>query len=218
MRRRKVKIKNILITAGPTREKIDPVRFISNYSTGTFGYEIAQEAKRRGLSVTLVSGPTLLEAPRGVKLISVESARDMRRAVLASLGKADCVIMTAAVADWRCRYSVKRKMKKNAAKSIELIENTDILAEIGRLKKEKISVGFALETENLENNALKKLKDKNLDLIVANRLTPKRNIFGDKTLDVVTIDRFGNREKIFNKTKSKLAKIILDKALKFRIN
>ncbi|MDP2929901.1 MAG: phosphopantothenoylcysteine decarboxylase [Candidatus Omnitrophota bacterium] len=213
-----MKIKNILITAGPTRERIDPVRYISNYSTGTFGYKMAREAKQRGLSVTLVSGPTLLEAPMGVKLISVESARDMRRAVLASLKKADCVIMTAAVADWRCKYSAKRKMKKGAAKNIELVENTDILAEVGRLKKKKIAVGFALETENLEKNALKKLKDKKLDLIVANRLTQKRNIFGDKRLDVVTIDKFGNREKIVNKTKSRLAKIILDKALKFRIN
>lgn len=209
-------IKHILVTAGPTRERIDPVRFISNYSTGTFGYEITKEAKRRGLSVTLVSGPTLLVPPKGVKLIPVESARDMRRAVLTSLKRADCVIMTAAVADWRCKYSAKRKMKKIRAKKIELVENTDILAEVGRLKKGRIAVGFALETENLETNALKKLKDKNLDLIVANRLTKKRNIFGDKTLDVVLIDKFGNREKIFNKTKSKLAKIILDKALKFR--
>ena len=213
-----VKIKNILITAGPTRERIDPVRFISNYSTGTFGYEIAKEAKRRGLCVTLISGPTVLEEPRGVKLIRVESARDMRKEVLMSLKKADCVVMAAAVADWRCKYSARRKMKKSMAKSIELVENADILAEVGRLKKRRIAVGFALETENLEKNALKKLKDKNLDLIVANRLTKKRDIFGDKTLDVVTIDRFGNREKILNKTKSKLAKIILDKALKFRID
>ena len=211
-----MKIKNILITAGPTRERIDPVRFISNYSTGTFGYEIAIEAKKRGLCVTLVSGPTALEAPKGVKLIRVESACDMRRAVLACLKKVDCVVMTAAVADWRCKCSAKRKMKKSIAKSIELVKNTDILTEVGRLKKRRITIGFALETENLEKNALEKLKNKSLDLIVANRLTKKRNIFGDRTLDVVVIDKFGNREKIFNKTKSKLAKIILDKALKFR--
>ena len=217
MRRRKV-IKRILVTAGPTREKIDPVRYISNYSTGIFGYEIANAAKKRGLCVTLVSGPTLLPAPKGVRFVSVESAEDMRRAVLKFLTWSDCVIMTAAVADWRPKYSARRKMKKGGARNIELVENPDILAEVGGLKKKRITVGFALETENLEKNALKKLKDKNLDIIVANRLTSKRSVFGDKTLDVVTIDRFGNRTRIFNKCKSKLAKIILDKALKFRIH
>lgn len=211
-------IKNILVTAGPTREKIDPVRYISNYSTGVFGYEIANAAKRRGLSVTLISGPTLLKVPKGVKFISVESADDMRTAVLKCIKKTDCVIMAAAVADWKPRYSARRKMKKGSARNIELVENPDILGEIGRLKNRRIAVGFALETENLEKNALKKLKDKNLDIIVANRLTPKRNVFGDNVLDVVAIDRFGNKTQILNKHKSKLAKIILDKALKFRIH
>ena len=211
-------IKHILVTAGPTREKIDPVRYISNYSTGVFGYEIANAAKSRGLSVTLVSGPTLLMVPNGVKFVSVESAADMRKAVLKLLNWSDCVIMTAAVADWRPKYSARRKIKKGGAGNIELVENPDILAEVGRLKKKTVVIGFALETENLEKNALKKLKDKNLDIIVANRLTSKRNVFGDKTLDVVVIDRFGNRTRMFNKSKSKLAKIILDKALKFRIH
>jgi phosphopantothenoylcysteine decarboxylase/phosphopantothenate--cysteine ligase len=211
-------IKHILVTAGPTREKIDPVRYISNYSTGTFGYEIACAAKRRGLSVTLVSGPTLLAIPKGVKFVSVESARDMRKAVLKFLTWSDCVIMAAAVSDWRPKYSARRKMKKPGIRSIELVENPDILAEVGRRKRKGVTIGFALDTENLEKNALKKLKDKNLDIIVANRLTSKKNIFGDKTLDVVTIDRFGNRTRIFNKRKAKLAEIILDKALKFRIH
>lgn len=211
-------IKHILVTAGPTREKIDPVRYISNYSTGTFGYEIARKARRRGLSVTLVSGPTLLPVPKGVRLVLVESADDMRAAVLALIKKSDCVIMAAAVVDWRPRRSARRKIKKDGARNIELVENPDILTEIGRLKKKKVAVGFALETENLEKNALKKLKDKNLDIIVANRLTSKRNVFGSGPLDVVVIDRFGNRTRIFNKSKAKLAKIILDKALKFRIH
>jgi len=211
-------IKHILITAGPTREKIDPVRYISNYSTGIFGYEIALAAKKRGLLVTLISGPTLLTPPKGVKFIPVESAADMRRMVLKFLKRSDCVIMAAAVADWRPKYSARRKIKKDAARNIELIENPDILAEVGRLKKDRVAVGFALETENLEKNALKKLKDKNLDMIVANRLTSKCNVFGDNALDVVTIDRFGNRTRISGKRKSKLAKIILDKALKFRIH
>lgn len=211
-------IKRILVTAGPTREKIDPVRYISNYSTGIFGYEIARAAKSRGLSVTLVSGPTLLAAPEGVKFVSVESAGDMRSAVLKFIKRSDCVIMAAAVTDWRPRYFARRKMKKFGVRNIELVENPDILAEISRLKKRRVAVGFALETENLEKNALKKLKDKNLDIIVANRLTPKRSVFGNKALDAVVIDRFGNRTRIFNKRKSKLAEIILDKALKFRIH
>lgn len=208
-------IKRILIAAGPTRERIDPVRFISNYSTGTFGYAIAKEAKRRKLAVTLVSGPTALKVPNGVKFISVESTLDMRRAVLKEFKKADCVIMTAAVADWRPIYSAKKKIKKSPKKTIELVENPDILAEIGSKKKNKIVIGFALETENLERNALKKLKDKNLDLIVANRLKlPHSNIFGDKAIDVVTVDRFGNRTRIYNKSKQELARIILGKILK----
>lgn len=207
-------IKRMLVAAGPTREKIDPVRFISNYSTGTFGYEIAKEAKRRGLSVTLVSGPTALKAPQGVKFIRVESSLDMRRAVLSEFKKTDCVVMSAAVADWRPIYSAKRKIKKSPKKTIELIENPDILAELGEKKRDKIAIGFALETENLERNALKKLKDKNLDLIVANRLDKKSNIFGDKNIDVVTVDRFGNRMRIYHKSKRELARIILGKVLK----
>lgn len=208
-------IKRILVAAGPTRERIDPVRFISNYSTGTFGYEIAKEARRHKLKVTLVSGPTALKAPRGVKFISVESSLEMRRAVLAEFKKCDCVIMSAAVADWRPVYSARKKIKKSPKKTIELVENPDILAELGAKKKNRIAVGFALETENLERNALKKLKDKNLDLIVANRLKlPSANIFGDKAIDVVTVDRFGNRARIYNKSKQELARIILGKALR----
>ena len=207
-------IKKVLVAAGPTREKIDPVRFISNYSTGTFGYEIAKEAKRRRLCVTLVSGPTALKPPGGVKFIAVESSLDMRRAVLAEFKKCDCVIMSAAVADWRPIYSARRKLKKSPKKTIELTENPDILAELGAHKKSRMAVGFALETENLEKNALKKLKDKNLDLIVANRLGKGSELFGDKAIDVVTIDRFGNRTRIYNKSKRELARIILGKILR----
>lgn len=208
-------IKKILVVAGPTRERIDPVRFISNYSTGTFGYEIAKEAKRRNFKATLISGPTALNAPSGVKFIPVESSLDMRKAVLAQFPGADCIIMTAAVSDWRPKYSAKRKIKKGGKMVIELVENPDILAEVGALKNGRIVVGFALETENLEKNALKKLKDKNMDLIIANKLTKKAGIFGDIRMDVVTVDKFGNRARLFNKSKAELAKIILDKVLRF---
>lgn len=211
-----MRIKRILVGAGPTREKIDPVRFISNYSTGTFGYEIAAAAKRRGFSVTLVSGPAFLKPPAGVKFISVESSLDMRRVILAEFARSDCVIMAAAVVDWRPVYSARRKIKKAGKKTMELVENPDILAEIGARKGKKIAVGFALETENLERNALKKLKDKNLDLIVANRLKKNAGIFGKQDkMDVVMVDKFGNRNKIRGKSKKEIAGAILDRVSGF---
>ena len=117
-------------------------------------------------------------------------------------------------ADWRHVYSARKKIKKSPKKTIELVQNPDILAELGSRKNGKVAVGFALETENLEKNALKKLKDKNLDLIVANRLGKGSELFGDKAIDVVTIDRFGNRARLRGKSKQELARIILGKALK----
>jgi len=207
----------ILITAGPTRERIDPVRFISNYSTGTFGYEIAREAKRRGRRVILVSGPTSLKVPPGVKVVMVESAAEMQSAVMKNLRSAGCVIMAAAVSDWRVRREARGKIKRRGgAKTLELVENPDILREIGR-KRHGTLVGFALETEGLEKNAAKKLKEKNLDLIVANRLTPKNDVFGPGRVDAVIMDRLGNKVMARRKTKKELAKIILDRALNFNI-
>ena len=123
--------KRILITAGPTRERIDPVRFLSNYSTGRFGYEIAREARRRGHQVTLVAGPGILDAPDGVKVMRIESALQMKRAVLGKLRTTDCVIMAAAVSDWRPRVSSSRKMKSGERLVLELVPNPDILAEPG---------------------------------------------------------------------------------------
>lgn len=204
--------KSILITAGPTREHIDPVRFISNHSTGRFGYEIAGEAKNRGYRVVLVSGPTCIKPPRGIRLIRVESSLDMLRAVDKEVGRADCVIMAAAVSDWRPRTVSTRKIKRASnKKALELIENPDILKRLGRMKGGRILVGFALETEDLEKNAAKKLVDKNLDIIVANRLSRNNNIFGDNIIDTVMIDRFGNKTSLGGKSKRGLAKIILDK-------
>lgn len=208
---------NILVTAGPTREKIDPVRFISNYSTGTFGYEIAGEAARRGHKVVLVSGPTQLSRPRGVKIVQVESAAGMRNAVRKNAGRADCVIMAAAVSDWRPRVAKGAKIKRSGGIGVlELIENPDILSELGK-KKRGILVGFALETEALVHNAALKLEAKNLDLIVANKITKDGSVFGCGRTDVVIMDRLGARDLYRRKTKRELAKIILDKALKLKI-
>jgi len=209
-RKKRLKIRRILVTAGPTREKIDPIRFISNYSTGTFGYEIAKEAKRRGARVTLVSGPTALKSPEGIKLIRVESAAQMRRALAKEFPQAGCLIMAAAVSDWRVRSERIRKIKRSGRKRLELVENPDILKEFGEKKGSRIVVGFALETENLERNALKKLINKNLDLVIANRTSKDQDVFGNGRLVAVMIDRFGNRTKVAG-SKGGLAKIILDK-------
>jgi len=216
--RLELKKPSVLITAGPTREEIDPVRFISNYSTGTFGYEIAGEAVRRGFKVILISGPTGLCPPRGVKTISVETAAGMRRAVMANARECGYVIMTAAVSDWRALKKSARKIKKSSGRRmlLELEANPDILAELGRHKK-YVLAGFALETERLEKNALGKLRSKNLDLIVANKLTRKAALFGDKKIDILIMDRLGNKAFFRRKTKRALAKIVLDKVFNFKI-
>jgi phosphopantothenoylcysteine decarboxylase/phosphopantothenate--cysteine ligase len=207
-------VNSVLVTAGPTREKIDPIRFISNYSTGTFGYEIAGEAARRGYDVTLISGPTCLEVPRRVKLVRVESACEMRREVKKEARRAGCVIMAAAVCDWRVRSPGWKKIKRHRGdKTLKLEENPDILEELGKHKR-SVLVGFALETENLEKNALSKLKRKNLDLIVANKLSKRCGLFGAGPTDILMIDRLLRKETHRRKTKKELAKIILDKVSK----
>jgi len=209
---------SVLVTAGPTREQIDPIRFISNYSTGTFGYEIAREAARRKARVVLISGPTPLEAPRGVRLIRVESAVEMQGAVAREFKKCDCLIMAAAVSDWRPASIRRGKIKRRGGRMrLDLTENPDILCDVGRQKRGKILVGFALETENLERNALKKLKEKKLDLIVANRLNERRTAFSNNKTSVLIIDRSGDKNVFNNMPKRRLAKIILDKALNFNI-
>ena len=208
----------IVITAGPTREKIDPVRFISNYSTGIFGYELAKEALRRGLKTVLVSGPTGIKAPAGVKLVRVESALDMRRAVLKELKRADYLVMAAAVSDWRVKTPALSKIKRaNKTLTLHLVENPDILTEAAKLSNKAIVAGFALETEDVERNALLKLRNKGLDIIIANKLSSKKDIFGDNIIDIIILDRLGNRHIYRRGSKKKLAKIILDKILRFNI-
>lgn len=159
----------ILITAGTTREYIDTVRFISNASSGLTGYLTAAAGALRGHRVILVSGPTACEKPEGVKLITVVSALDMYRQVMKHYPKVDAVIMTAAVGDYRPAKTSKCKLKKSGRKQIlELIPNPDILAELGRRKKNQILIGFALEDRAGKANALKKFKNKNLDAILLN--------------------------------------------------
>ena len=170
--------KKILISAGPTREKIDLVRFISNFSSGKMGYAIAKAAQKSGYQVTLVSGPVNLPAPDGVELIKVESAAEMAAAILPRANEFDVIIMTAAVADFRPKQIFQGKIKKGGKKlTIELEPTTDILFELGKQKSPgQILIGFAAENDNLIEYAKEKLTRKNLDFIAANIVDGSRSI------------------------------------------
>ena len=159
----------ILITAGPTREAIDPVRFISNRSSGRMGYALAQVAVERGHSVRLISGPTALQRPAEPEFIPVISAADMLAAVMKNFGWCDALIMSAAVADWRPKNVADRKLKKaEMSPVLELERTADILQAVAEIKQNRIAVGFAAETDNMLAEARRKLHSKRLDLIVAN--------------------------------------------------
>ncbi|MCX7816502.1 MAG: bifunctional phosphopantothenoylcysteine decarboxylase/phosphopantothenate--cysteine ligase CoaBC [Syntrophales bacterium] len=202
----------ILVTAGPTREPFDPVRFITNYSSGKMGYAIARAARRRGARVVLVSGPTSLEAPQGVRVVNVESARDMYRAVLENLDDATVVIKAAAVADYRPAVAASSKIKKRSGPlTLTLERNPDIIGEIGKRKGNRIVVGFAMETENLLENALQKLKNKGMDLIVANELGVPGAGFQSDTNVVKIVMRDGSVETLPLLPKIEVANAILDR-------
>ena len=207
-----LKGEKILITAGPTYEAIDPVRFIGNRSSGKMGYALAKMALRRGADVALISGPSPLKPPRGTRFIMVESAEEMRSSAMANLKDATAVIMTAAVADYRPRNTASEKMKKGKELlSIDLEKTEDILSEIGKKKGKRLLIGFAAETENLIANAKKKLKEKNLDLIVANNVKEPGAGFGVDTNIVTIIDRKGNVEKLPKMSKEEVAWRVLDR-------
>ena len=205
--------KTILITAGPTIEPIDPVRFISNYSTGEMGYALAAAAKRRGNRVVLVSGPTALSKPGGVKFVPVVTALEMKAAVERYFKAADCVIMTAAVADFRpAGFSGKKVKKKDKKRYIlRLSRNPDILAALGRRKGSKILVGFSLETDDCIKNAKAKLKAKNLDIVVANNADKKRAPFGKGMKDFILLCRKSPALVLKAVSKQKISHILLDK-------
>lgn len=179
---------NVLVTAGPTQEKIDPVRFISNHSTGKMGYAIAKQAKMRGAKVTLVSGPVALEAPKGVEVVPIVSAKDMAEAVWDRADAMDMIIKAAAVADYRPVTTYEDKVKKSSDDmSIALERTDDILAHLGKNKKEgQILCGFSMETKDMLENSKAKLEKKNLDVIVANNLKVAGAGFGTDT-NVVTL-------------------------------
>ncbi|HBY57050.1 MAG TPA: bifunctional phosphopantothenoylcysteine decarboxylase/phosphopantothenate--cysteine ligase CoaBC [Candidatus Atribacteria bacterium] len=213
------KNKTVLITASCTREPIDDVRFISNYSTGKMGFALAKIAQARGAKVILITGPTSLSAISGINTISVNTAEEMKSEVFKYFEEADIVISAAAVADFRPKEKVSGKIKKEETEkmTIELERNPDILFELGKKKGDKILVGFAAETENLIQNACKKLREKKLDMIIANDLSAKDAGFGsDKNIAKII-----NKEGIVYKElplmpKTEMAEKILDEILKIK--
>jgi phosphopantothenoylcysteine decarboxylase / phosphopantothenate---cysteine ligase len=207
----------ILVTAGPTQEPFDPVRYITNYSSGKMGYAVAAMAKRRGASVTLISGPTALPIPRGVDFVPVKTALEMRDAVLDRLEKSTVVIKAAAVADYRPEACQRTKIKKKAgALNLCLEMNPDILAEIGKKKGRRILVGFAMETDRLVENARAKLTTKGVDFIVANDLTEAGAGFQTDTNIIRILDWEGGDERFPLMDKLDVAGVILDRVKKVR--
>ena len=208
----------VLVTAAGTYEPIDPVRYIGNRSSGKMGYAIAEAAKKRGAEVILVSGPSALTPPEGVKFIGVESAAEMRDAVMEHFSKADMVIKAAAVADYRVRNVSDQKIKKNDEElTLVLEKNPDILKELGEKKRAgQILVGFAAETQNLLEYAKTKLEKKNLDMIVANDVSRKDAGFNTDTNVVKLLYRNGTIEELPIMTKHKLADELLNRVLKIK--
>jgi phosphopantothenoylcysteine decarboxylase / phosphopantothenate---cysteine ligase len=204
----------IIVTAGPNAEPIDPVRFITNRSTGKMGFAMARVAWRRGADVTLVSGPTLLPPPRGVRFCPVRTAREMRQAILEHYPQATMVVSAAAVADYRPAQVAPQKIKKSDGTFvIELTRNPDILGELGQQKGNRMLVGFATETEDVLQNAARKLHGKNLDMIVANDVTQEGAGFAHDTNIVTLIDRSERIETLPLMSKDEVAHAVYDRLL-----
>ena len=204
----------MLVSAGPTQEPIDPVRFISNRSSGKMGYAIAEAAQARGAQVVLVTGPTALPAPRGVEIVSVATAEEMLKALFARLAWSTTVIMAAAVADFRPTHPALQKIKKQGrtAQTLDLERTTDILASLSAQRTTQLMVGFAAETNDLIAHAKDKLKAKGLDLIVANDVTMEGAGFGSDQNAAVLIDRQGGMTELSLMSKRALADAILNRA------
>jgi len=205
----------VLITAGPTRERIDPVRYLTNRSSGRMGYALAEAALRRGARVLLVSGPTALNPPGGAELTRVESAEQMLQATLTLLPEVTIVIKTAGVADYRPRHAAGQKIKGKDAMSLELEPTPDILAELARNKSAQIIVGFAAETENVLENARKKLMAKSLDAIVVNDVSHEGVGF-DSDRNAVTIITHNEVIEVPENTKWEVAQRVLDQVVRLR--
>lgn len=210
-----LKDKKILVTAGPTREPIDPVRFISNPSSGKMGFAVAKAAEHRGGKVTLITGPTNLLNPNNVDVIRVNTTKEMALAVFENMAHSDIIIKTAAVSDYRPKVYTEQKLKKEKDELVLSLEKTqDILKEIGRNKNEQILVGFAAETEDLDKHAEQKLAEKNLDIIVGNIIGYPDSGFGTDTNRVTLFYKDGSKENLPRMPKDDVANILLDRILK----
>jgi len=204
--------KKILVTAGPTQEPIDPVRFISNPSSGKMGYAIAKSAEHRGGDVILVAGPTHLPDPSNIKLIRIQTAEQMADAVFEHMDQSDIIIKSAAVSDYKPVDTAEQKIKKQDEQmTLFMQQNVDILKALGQKKENRFLVGFAAETETLEKNALKKLKAKNLDMIVGNLVNSTGSGFGTDTNKVTLFFKDGSTETLEIMGKDTVSNIILDR-------
>jgi phosphopantothenoylcysteine decarboxylase/phosphopantothenate--cysteine ligase len=205
----------VLVTAGPTREKIDPVRYLTNRSSGRMGYAVAEAALRRGARVLLVSGPTSITPPGAAEVVRVQSTDEMRDAVLNLLPRASVVIKTAAVADYRPKSAAGQKIKRRGPMTLELEATPDILKELSRRKKSQIVVGFAAETENVLENARQKLVSKNLDAIVVNDVS-REGVGFDSDRNAVTIITGDEVVEVPETTKWEVAQRVLDQIVRMR--
>lgn len=210
-----LKGKRVLVTAGPTRENIDPVRFISNPSSGRMGYAVARAAEFRGAKVVLIAGPTNLPDPVNIDVVKVQTAGDMALAVFDHMDDSDIIIKVAAVSDYRPKERAEQKIKKQKDEIVLPLQKTqDILKEVGMRKKDRVLVGFAAETEDLEKNAGKKLFEKNLDIIVGNLVNQPRSGFGTDTNKVILFYKDGTKEDLPEMEKDAVAHILLDRILR----
>ena len=206
--------KHVLVTAGPTREKIDPIRYITNHASGKMGYAIAEAARDRGAKVTLVSGPTSLERPAGVEFVAVESVQEMFDAVMQHLPESDIVIKSAAVSDYRPKIVQEHKMKKGDGPLVlELDKAPDILKTVGERKTKQFVVGFAAETQDVLKHAQSKIERKNLDMIVANNVLTEGAGMGSDTNVVTIMTRAGEQLALDKLSKRAVAEKILDAVL-----
>ena len=204
--------KRVLVTAGPTIEDIDPVRFISNRSSGKMGYAIADAARKRGAQVTLISGPTHLPEPQGVELIWVRSAKEMAEAVFQYFGETEVMVMAAAVSDFSPLETTPHKLKKREIEPVIRLKMTlDILEELGKRKENQFLVGFAAESEKIRDNTLLKLQGKNLDLIVANDISKVDQGFESNYNQVLLVDRRGGEEESALLFKTDIARLLWDR-------
>jgi phosphopantothenoylcysteine decarboxylase/phosphopantothenate--cysteine ligase len=217
-RRRDLEGETVLVTAGPTQEPLDPVRYITNRSSGKMGYALAEAASSRGAQVVLISGPVHLQPPRGVTVIPVLTAQEMRDQVFGHLERAGIVIKSAAVADFHLSKVPDQKVKKTAARiSIELDPTPDILAELGRKKGDRLLIGFAAETQNLQQEARRKLEAKNCDMVVGNLVGGTETGFESDQNEVVLALRTGETIALARASKREIADRIFDEILKLRL-